>query len=134
MTEKKKDTLKQMMYELLRSHERSNVVLSRGLVVAFTPQPCDPRPGAGARLVWSRKGNHPSEVEDGIMETAVTQALHDITDRVVVAGPAVRDSLMIRQGWGSTLMTWRWADTAVLLKLKGKEKMRAEEWLENRKT
>ena len=68
------------------------------------------------------------------METAVTQALHDITDRVVVAGPAVRDSLMIRQGWGSTLMTWRWADTAVLLKLKGKEKMRAEEWLENRKT
>lgn len=125
--------LEQIIYELIIKNEKGSHKLPRGLVLAFTPQPCDDRPGAGARLVWSRKGKGPSDVEDQIVKDAVMSALYMVRDRVVVDGPMFRVGLVLREGWGSSLSSWRWVGTAELMNLSKADQYSAGQWLQSKK-
>lgn len=130
MTEKKK--LQKIIQSLLEEDAKAFRKLQRGLVIAYTPEPYEDRPGAGARIVWSRIDVHPSELEDTIMKTAVLLALRSCNNRAVVAGPMFRTGLVLKQGWGSSMMTWRWVATAELNMLSGLDRDRAIEWVNGR--
>ena len=121
--------LLELIKYLLLCENKASIKLARGLVLAWTPQPSDARPGSGVRFVWSRKGTHPSEVEDKIVETAVMNALHGMEKKIVIAGPTLRTALTLLPQWGSSMLAWRWVETAVLFDLTGLERERAEEWL-----
>jgi hypothetical protein len=121
--------LNRVVAELVAAEEKKAVRLARGLVLGFTPQPCDGLPGAGARLVWSRVDSFPSVDENDIVEESVFKALKAQEDRVVVAGPSLRAYVVLRPGWGSTVMTWRWALSVDLFDLVGLERDRALEWI-----
>ena len=129
----KEKSLKEIILMMVEVREKSYIKLTRGLILAYTPQPCDDHPGAGARFVWSRKAVHPSEQEDKIVRAAVDWSLKRIKDRVVVSGPSFRTGLVIRKGYGSSMLTWRWAETAVLWKLDERDRESAMRWLKANK-
>lgn len=126
MNEKVK--LDDIVAEMVASDIRCSRVLGRGLVLGFTPQ--DGRGvKEGARFVWSRVNEHPSEVEDKIMRKSIEKGMRAVERLVVVGGPTFRTSLVIRKGWGSSMMYWKWVESSVVLMLKGKERERAMEWI-----
>ena len=131
MGDDKSVKLVDIVAEMVSSDVRCYRVLARGLAVAFTPQRGD-MVQDGARFVWSRRGDHPSEVEDKILQKAIMSGMRAVTDRVVVGGPTFRTGLQIKPGWFSSMLYWSWVGTVALMQLQGKRRARAMEWLEDR--
>ena len=120
--------LNEIVAEMVASEEKCHRVLSRGLVLAFTPQNgIDVRDGA--RFVWSRLDDHPSEVEDKIVRKAVEKGMRLVESMIVTGGPTFRAPLTIRPGWGSSMLYWHWVSSSSLTSLKGKQRDRALEWI-----
>jgi len=125
------DELWEIVGGLIVSDAKAVRRLSRGLVLAFTPQPSDSYPGAGAKLTWSRRGAHPSEVEDKIVEVACKKSLRMGDKMALVGGPTFRTGLTIIKGWGSSQLTWRWVETRNVWNLPEPDRTRALQWINN---
>ncbi len=124
--------LNEIIEILINSETKKAAKLSRGLYLAFTPQPAGDT-NVRARLVWSRWGKIPTLMEDEVVREAVERAFLLIPDRVVIDGPFYRHGVPIKSGWGSSLLTWRWVGTAELLNLSKTDQYRAGQWLRKRK-
>jgi len=120
--------LNDIIADMVASEERCSQVLSRGLVLAFTPQNGDGRRD-GARFVWSRLDDHPSEIEDEIVKKAITEGMRKVARMVVINGPMFRTGLVIKVGWGSSKLEWQWVRSSLLMELTGRRRARALEWI-----
>lgn len=127
MSEKVK--LEDIVAEMVASESRCSRVLSRGLVLGFTPQEGQGNKD-GARFVWSRVDCHPSDEEDRIMMREIEKGMRLVKSMVVVGGPSFRTALGIRKGWGSSMLYWSWISTAGLMGLQGRKRSRALSWID----
>ena len=121
--------LEDIVAEMFESNEKCGRVLSRGLALGFTPQAGDGVQD-GARFVWSRRGDHPSEIEDGILQKAIVRGMKSVTRFVVTGGPTFRTGLVLLPGWGSSMLYWSWVGSGELLTLNGRKRERALEWID----
>lgn len=128
----KPSALERVVASLLSADRKGYRKLSRGLVISYTPQHEDGRTVPVARLVWSRRDVHPSDIEDNILQTAVRNALRAVNNRVVVSGPMFRMGLTLKRDWGSSFMEWRWVPTSDLNGLVGNDRACAMEWIHGR--
>ena len=128
----KPGALERVVASLLSADRKGYRKLSRGLVISYTPQHEDGRTVPVARLVWSRRDVHPSDIEDNILQTSVRNALRAVNNRVVVSGPMFRMGLTLKRDWGSSFMEWRWVPTSELNGLVGNDRARAMEWIDGR--
>lgn len=115
---------------MIRSNERSAFVLPRGLALAYTPEFGG---SESARFVWSRRGVAPSVAEDRIMREAVRVVLDEAGLMALIGGPYFVGGVVVRDGWLSSVLTWRWVDSASLWLLEGDERERALAWWHNRR-
>lgn len=128
MHDVKSGKLNDIVAGMVAEDERCHFVLSRGLVLAFTPQIGDTIKD-GARFVWSRWKDDPSGVEDRIMRKSIVAGMRKVSGRVVIGGPTFRTGLAIKPGWGSSMLYWSWVSSSLLLGLVGRERERALEWV-----
>ena len=114
---------------MILQKQKNSVTLKRGLVLAYTP---DYQPNI-ARLTWSRREIQPSFEEDRIVRDSVIRMLSVIGYRAVVGGPYFVGGQNILDGWGSSILTWRWIDAVNLWSLEGDDFDRAKAWIEGKK-
>ena len=114
---------------MILQKQKNSVTLKRGLVLAYTPEY---HPNI-ARLTWSRRKIQPSPEEDIIVRDSVIRVLSDIGYRAVVGGPYFLGGQTIMDGWGSSILTWRWIDIVNLWSLKGDDLDRVKAWIKGKR-
>jgi len=100
----KKSKLVVMMKRLIVEGEKASRKLPGDLFIGYTPGE------DGGRVVWSRREEAPSEVEDVIMGAAVKKALQEVEwdEDIKVVGIKQESGLTIQESWGSSRIEWSW--------------------------